>query len=188
MVTTRPGWRRSSSSRANSRACKLDFLPAASDFAREQIHREIAGRKFRRLGGVRGAANERLHAGQQFGKCKRLCQIIVAARLQAFHAVIHAGLRAEDEHGREDFVLAQLAEQRKAVELRQHDVEHRRVVSDRAGQRETLFTVGRMIHGEAILLQPVDDERGDLAVIFNYQHAHNSSETSVSKACVQRNL
>ena len=38
-----------------------------------------------------------------------------------------------------------------------------------------------MVHGEAILLQSIDDERGDLAVIFNYQHAHNLSDASVSK-------
>jgi hypothetical protein len=32
-----------------------------------------------------------------------------------------------------------------------------------------------MVRGEAILLQSIDHERGDLAVIFNYQHAHKSS-------------
>jgi hypothetical protein len=56
----------------------------------------------------------------------------------------------------------------KGRQVWQHDVEHSRVVSDRTGQRETFFTIGRMIHGEAILLQPVDNERGDLAVIFNH--------------------
>jgi hypothetical protein len=70
-------------------------------------------------------------------------------------------------------VLAHLAQQRKPVKLRQHDVEHRRVVADRLRQRETIFTLRRTIHREAVLLQPGDYERGYFAVVFNYKHAHN---------------
>ena len=137
---------------------------------------------------VVGAADERLHARQQLGKRKRLGEIIVTAGLQAFHPVVHPGLRAEDEHRREDFVLPQLAQQRKPVELRQHDVEHCGVVGDGARQRETVFTIGRMVRGEAVLLQPVDHERGDLAVIFNYKHAHKSSGARVYETVAQRHL
>ena len=166
---------------------KFDLLPAARDFVREQIHREVARREFGWLGGLRGAADERLHAREQLGKRKRLGEIIVAAGLQAFHAVVHAGFRAEDEHRRENFVLAQPAQQRKPVELRQHDVEHRRVVGDRLRQPEALFPIGRMVHGEAVLLQPVDDERGDLTVIFNHKYAHNPSGARVSETLALRN-
>jgi hypothetical protein len=46
-----------------------------------------------------------------------------------------------------------------------------------------------MIHGEAILLQPVDDERGDLAVISNYQDAHNSSMVErIRNFCVKKSF
>ena len=134
-----------------------------------------------------GAADERLHAREQLGKRKRLGEVIVAAGLQAFHAVVHPGLRAEDEHRREDFVLAQLAQQRKPVKLRQHDVQHRRVVSDDLRQRKTVLAIGRMVHREAVLLQPVDHERSDLAVIFNYKDTHKSSGTRVSPPVAQRN-
>ena len=62
------------------------------------------------VGGAAGAADERLHAGEQFGKREGLGEVIVAAALQAEHAVVDGGAGAEDEHGRGDFFLAELAQ------------------------------------------------------------------------------
>src|SRR5271155_1385689 len=67
---------------------KLDFFSTAPHFPGKQIQREIPHRQPRRLAGVRGAADECLDARQQFGKCKRLGQVIVAAGLKTLDAVI----------------------------------------------------------------------------------------------------
>jgi hypothetical protein len=44
------------------------------------------------------------------------------------------------------------------------------------GQR--LIAIASAIHGEAALLQPVDDKRSDFLVIFNYEYAHWSNSVS----------
>ena len=75
---------------------QFNLLAAAPHFAREQIQRQVADGQARRLGGLRGPPDERLHARQQFGKGKRLGQIIIAAGLQALHAVVHGSLGAQE--------------------------------------------------------------------------------------------
>src|ERR1051325_8960849 len=73
---------------------KLDAGTGARDFARNEIEGEICHREPGWFSGVRRAANQGLHAGEQFGKRKRLYEIIVAAGLQPAHAIIDRGLRA----------------------------------------------------------------------------------------------
>ena len=61
-------WRIKYSRRANSRACNSTFSPARGHFAGEEVHLQIAGAQAAWLGGLGGAADERLHAGGQFGE------------------------------------------------------------------------------------------------------------------------
>ena len=148
--------------------------PAARDLALEQIHPQIRHGEMGRILAARaaGAADERLHAGQQFGEREGFRQVIVAAALQAEHAVVEGGAGAEDQHRRGDFLLAQEPQQGQAVELGQVEVEHRGVVRDGFRQVQPRLAVAGVIDGKAVLLQPVDDERGDLGIIFDDEHTH----------------
>ena len=120
---------------------KFNLLAAAPHLAREQVHGQVAHRQARRLRGVRRAADERLDARQQFGEGERLCQIIVAAGLQAPHAVIHGGLGAEDQHRDVDVLGAELLDEAQAVELGQHDIHDGGVVGDGLGQGQGTLAI-----------------------------------------------
>ena len=81
-------------------------------------------------GGLARTADERLHAGEEFGKREGLRQIIVTAALQPEYAVVEGGPRAEDQHGDGNLFLTQETQEREAVELGQVEVEHGGVVGD----------------------------------------------------------
>ena len=97
---------------------QFDSFAVARDLAREQIELQAAATQRRRFACLRGAADERLHAGKQFGKGKRLGEIIVAARLQAAHPVVHGTLRAEDEDRRFHLLGAPSFENAQAIAAR----------------------------------------------------------------------
>jgi hypothetical protein len=122
--------------------------------------------------GVRCAADERLEAGEQLREGEGLGEVIVAAGLESFHAVVHAGAGAEDEHWHPRAFGPQRAHHAEPVELRQHEVEHDGVVVHRAGQRQAALAVGSMVHGKAVLLQPAGDEGGKLRIVLDDQDAH----------------
>ena len=85
---------------------RRDGFTAPPHLARQQVQRESAGGQPRGLGGLRRPPDERLDARQQFGKGKRLGQIIIAAGLQPLDAIVHRGPGAENEHGRPDVLGA----------------------------------------------------------------------------------
>ena len=59
---------------------QVDRLAGTGDFARDEVERDVAGDELGRFGRRGGAADERLHAREQFGERERFCEIIVAAR------------------------------------------------------------------------------------------------------------
>ena len=136
--TTLPALRIRYSSSANSRGRRSSGGPAARDAARQQIEHEIVDRQRRRLGRARGAADQRLHAREQFGERERLGQVVVAAGLQAAHAIVDRAPRAQDQHrrrrrrGRRSSSIT-----RQAVAPRQHHVDDRDVVGLRAAPRSS---------------------------------------------------
>ena len=79
---------------------QIDRLAAARHAARQQVEHQIVDRQRRRLGRARGAAHQRLHAGQQLGERERLGQVVVAAGLQAAHAIVDRAARAQNQHRR----------------------------------------------------------------------------------------
>src|SRR3954453_16791115 len=76
---------------------QVDLQAAAPHLAREQIHGQIAYRQSGWFRGLGGAANERLDASQQLREGERLGKIVISAGLKPAHAVIHAGLGAQNE-------------------------------------------------------------------------------------------
>ena len=166
---------------------RLQFnrLAAAPHLARQQVQGQFAGGQLHRPGGLRCPPDERLNARQQFGKGKRLGQIIIAAGLQPLDAVVHRGAGAQDEHGHPDVAGAQLPDEAQAVEFGQHEVHDRRVIGNGLGQGKRPFAVGAVIHGKAILLQALDDKRGDFLVILYNQYSHVFTHDAVFKLWLQ---
>src|SRR5690606_25540366 len=90
--------------------------------------------------------------------------------------ILDAGPCAEEEHGRLLTFCTQPLHERKAVELREHDVDDRRVVLRRLREKKSRLTVGGMIDGIARLLESPDQEAGDLGVIFDNEQTHGTED------------
>ena len=151
--TTWPAWRIRYSRSAHSFG-RSSILPArAAHLAREEVQLEVADREARGLGRPRGAAHEGLHARQELGEREGLDQVVVAARLQAAHAVVHRVPRAQEQDGRAHARGGAGLDEAEAVQAGQHDVDDGRVVGRRPGpcSRPSL-PVARAVHGEAGLV------------------------------------
>ena len=61
----------------------------------------------------------------------------------------------------------------------QHDVEHEQVVLVHVRQHRGLISVGRHIHGVALLPEPLLDETGDFAIVFYDKDFHGIWGVSV---------
>ena len=139
---------------------------------RQQIDREIADGEARRLGRPRGAPDERLDAREELCERERFGQIVVAARLQAAHAVVDGALRAEDEHRRSHAARAQAIDERQAVECRQHDVDNRGVVRMARRHFESAIAIRGDIDNEAGFGQALLHEIGNRRVVFDEEDPH----------------
>src|SRR3989442_15881490 len=67
---------------------QIDRLAISRDAARQKIEYQILDRQRGRLGRAAGSPHERLHASEELCESKRFGQVIVAACLQALHAVV----------------------------------------------------------------------------------------------------
>jgi hypothetical protein len=56
----------------------------------------------------------------------------------------------------------------------QHDVEHDHVIGIRDREVQARDAVGRVVDGEAAVLEEIDDRAGDVAVILDQQHVRLS--------------
>ena len=138
----------------------------------DQVEAQVADGQLvlhRRLG---GPADQRVHARQQFGKCERLGEVVVAAGHEARDAVVHRVPRAEDQHRRPDPLLPHALDHLEAIEVGQHQVDDGDVVRAGRCQGETGLAVGRMVDDEAGFAQAVGHEVGDLRVVLDEQRAH----------------
>src|SRR5882757_7884330 len=109
---------------------KLEFpmqqgnvFAAAAHGPRYQIDREIADTQDGLLGNNVAAPPQRLDTRQQFDKGKRLDQVVVTAGAQAAHAIVDLPERTDDQDRCGDSVVAQLAHDRDAVDVRKHAVD-----------------------------------------------------------------
>src|SRR5665213_2888555 len=157
---------------------QIDFLAGAHDLAIEQVKGQIADGQAGRLGGLGGAANQGLQARGQFGKGEGFGQVIIAAGLQAFDAIVHRGFGAEKNDRGADFSAAHALDEAEAVELGHHNIYDSGIEGGRLGQQKSLLAVGTAIDGIARLLQPFDHKGSNLVVVLNHQNAHFVGHTS----------
>ena len=149
--------------------------PPRLAFRVEQIQLEIADLK-KRLDGCRMAATYQcIDAGQQFDKGIRLGKIVVAAGLEALHAVVHIRKRAQEQHGRQIAVLAHFLDKLEAVELGKHAVHDRDIVGSRQSERQPDFAVGGVIDHMARFLEPVHEIALRFEIVLYDENAHCQS-------------
>ena len=91
---------------------------------------------------------------------------------------IKSAARGKQKHGRAILLLAQLAQHTQPVQLGQHDVEHNAVEDGCSSRRERFITAMAHVHGKALRLQRLADERRGLFFIFHDQHAHRATSQS----------
>ena len=72
-------------------------------------------------------------------------------------------------------VAAEALDEGQAIELGQHDVDDGAVIRGGGGQQLRLLAVRAAVHGKAILLQTLHDERSDFRIILDHQDSHSCS-------------
>ena len=126
---------------------------------------------------------QRLHAREQFGERERLGEVVVAAGLQAAHAIVHGVARAEDQHRHALAAPAQRVDQREAVETGQAQIDDGDVGPYFHRERQAALAIAGHVHREARLAQAVRHELGKRLVVFDDERAHGWEEKSPAVNC-----
>ena len=113
------------------------------------------------------AAAARVGARVEFGEVEGFGHVVVAARTQAFYALIHMGDCRENDHGRVDGACADLFQDRKSVHAGQVAVEDDEVEGARARHVKPVAPVAVALHRPAQLLEAVGDVVAGVGVVFN---------------------
>ena len=151
----------------------MQNLPGAGGLAPQQIQFKIEDAQAGCLAAGRAVAPEQIaQPGQQFRQREGLGQVIVAALLQAAHAVINAAPRRQDQHRRADPQLTQLENQADPVHVRQSKVNNQDV--ERSVNRQPLggFAIRCRLHLVASLLQRSAQEALNIDFVLNEQKPH----------------
>jgi hypothetical protein len=151
---------------------QVDLAAGAPHLARQEIELEVTDLESGRLRRSRGAAHEGLHPRQELGKGEGLHQVVVAARLQATHAVVDGVPGAQEEDGSAHAAASQLLDEGEALEPGQHHVHDRDVVRSGEGPLEARGAFRSPIDREARFLQALGHEAGDGVVVLDDQDAH----------------
>ena len=135
------------------------FAPARVDGHRTGLH--DLGRS-----GAVDPAQHRLDASDELGGGERLGEVVVAAELEAEHAVDLAVARGEEDH-RDLRGLAQPTAHLQPVDVGQTDVEHDEAGPVRADRLEARFAGRRLEHPVPVAGEVEVDEIGDVGLVVD---------------------
>ena len=102
-----------------------------------------------RLRVAAGAPDQRPKPCQYFLDAERLCHVVVGAAVDALHLLVPAAARGQHQDGGRNVRRAPRSQQRQAVDVRQAQVEHNRVVRLGAHEEVGAFAVGGGVGGVA---------------------------------------
>jgi len=117
--------------------------------------------------------HQRVEPGHELREGERLRQVVVAAGLQAFHAIVDGPFRAQDEDRRRHAALAKRVDQGQPVALGEHDVDNRDVVRLADGRLESGVAVCEAVDAKTCLAQAALDKSGDRVVVFDQKRTHD---------------
>ena len=140
---------------------------------RKPVERQIGDPEHRLLRRALGPpARQRFDPGQQLGEGVGFREIVVAAGAQALHPVVHLAERGQDQDRRLVLLIAQRADQRQPVHLRQHAIDDGHVIT--AFDRHVVS--GDAIVGEIDDMARLAKRLGEIgrrvAVVFDDEDAH----------------
>jgi hypothetical protein len=130
---------------------------------------------FERTGwqGALKAAQHGLDAGYKFARTERLDDVVISADLEAEDAVGFAALGGEKNHRHrcEAGSLTHSAAKFKTVFARDHNIKHEKRRTLAFGFSDYSRAVGIDAHSEAIVLQMVANEAGNIGIVFDDEDA-----------------
>ena len=150
---------------------QVDLDVAAPHTLRGRIERQVARGEHRRTLG-RAAPDQRAQPGDENGVRERLGQVVIGAGVERFDFVPLAFLGGEHEDRRPHAFFAQRRTDAVAVQARQHDVEHDRVVGVLARHPEPVGTVERDVDREALGFEPGSQPGREPLLVLDDQHSH----------------
>ena len=133
------------------------------------------------MGGF-GPPQQRLDAGQQLRHFERLGEIIVRAQLQPGDPVGDVATRCKHEDRQIDSAMAQFPADVESASAGQHDIEdgHLEIAAGRLNQ--SMLSVSASLYGVALPVQPLGQEKGEIAFVFDQQNARAYDATSFSSS------
>ena len=120
----------------------------------------------------RTAADQGSKACEQFRVRERLGEVVVGTRIQAFNPIPHRVSGSQHQNGRPDAGFTKRAADLEAVEAREHDVEHDRVVLGGLTAGERLWPLADDVDGHALFSKPALEEARKLALVFRDENPH----------------
>jgi hypothetical protein len=142
------------------------------------------GERGRRLGAA--APEERADPGHQLGEGERLHQVVVGARVEAQHPILHRVSGGQDEHRELPALRAERPQDLDPAAAGQHEVEQHEIEPLAAGQEEALLAV----RGDPDLVplgrEPVGEGPRHLPLVFHDEDTHGVSRAADSIGAAPR--
>ena len=128
----------------------------------------------------RRAPDQRLDARQHLLHLEGLGEVVVGARAQAHDLLAPGAACGQDQHRHGAALLAPALQDREAVQHRQAEVEHDRIVRLGIAQEVPLLAIVREIDHEVRRLERPLGLLGDPVVVFHDQDPHGAGQSSSS--------
>jgi hypothetical protein len=127
-----------------------------------------------------GPAQQGPAARLQLAEVERLHEVVVGPVIEHPDLLVDRRARRQHQHGRAGTSLTQPAQDRRAVEPGQHEVEHHEVVALGPQELVGFDAVRGRIHGVAELLQPSRDRLREVSGVFDDQDPHRRPRAGCS--------
>ena len=116
---------------------------------------------------------ERTQAREELGKRKRLHQVVIRAAVETGNAVIDGVPSGQHQHRRPDAGCAHAPADLEAVDVRQHHVQHDRVVLVRLRHPHSDVAAVGDVGRKPLVDEAAPDEARHPQLVFDDEHAHD---------------
>ena len=153
---------------------------AAAGGARDQVELEVGAGEARLLGaGLGRAAQDRLEPGRELGEGEGLDQVVVGAGAQAGDALVDGAHRGQEDRRGLHAGGAQRLQERQAVEVGEHAVEHQGVEAAVEGVHQALAAGAGRLDGVAGLAQALGEIVAGVGVVLDDEDAAGHAAMSL---------
>jgi len=126
------------------------------------------------------AAAERIDAGDQLGKCKRLDEIVVTPGIEAVHAITDAAECRQEQNGRFDLGATQRFDDVQPIHARHHAVDDHEIPLLALDAEEPIAPICEGAQNMAFFREPLGDVIRSFYVVFNEKNLHLALPGTVS--------